>query len=146
MKNSKFIDYINIVCDMLDIENPVVHWKDTLHTPTQKAEYQPDTDALLIAEQDGELDTLFAVTHELRHKWQFENRKDMFDNYKNSAELSITEYNLQSAEVDANAYAVYAMSGIIGIRPTFDDLGKEVVRAIEKRVAEIEIENMELES
>ena len=142
MKIDDFTYHINIICEALNITVPEVRWCDSkiLHTPTQKAEYQPQADVLLITKQDNDLDVLLAITHELRHKWQFTYHKDMFDEYRNSKDLSIKEYNLQAAEVDANAYTVVALGYLIHIRPTFDFIGEEVADAIESRAKDIQDE------
>jgi hypothetical protein len=83
---------------------------------------------------------LHVICHELRHLWQIKNRPDMFDAYIQSDATDIKTYNLQSAEVDANAYSVVAIAFCYNIRPTFDSLGIEVCEAIEKRANEIRSE------
>ena len=128
---------IETACIALNIDKPTVVRKKKLHTDTQLAEFRPDENVICIKDIADDMNLVFAVVHELRHAWQFKNTPDMFKNYQNSAVLSVKAYNLQPAEVDANAYTVIYFGCLYGIRPTFNALGVEVCEAIEKRANEI---------
>ena len=47
---------------------------------------------------------------------------------------SVEEYNLQIAEVDANAFASIVMSDFFSIKPQWNGLSNKVIDAIEKRI------------
>lgn len=90
---------------------------------------------LLILNTDvAELDLLFAIAHELRHAWQFQNRRHWFKNYKEIGEVDFEEYNLQQPEVDANAYATIVMEEVAGMTPQFQGYPPAVKRAIAKEL------------
>lgn len=137
------IENIELFSDALDIDIPAVVFstdKNDYTTPTQRAGYDMNTETLYIRSEDFNPDMLHVICYELRHMWQMKNRPDMFDDYKQSDAIGVNEYNLQPAEVDANAYAVVAIEYCYKIRPTFNALGVEVCEAIEKRANEIRSE------
>ena len=86
---------------------------------------------------ENKADLLFAIAHELRHKYQIDNHKFDFENYKTSTEVTTEEYNLQKEEIDANAYAGVVMMDLFGIKPLFDGLPTKVIQEIEKKIDEI---------
>lgn len=129
--------YVKKICKMLDVRPPKVRYVQELDTPTKMAAYSPEKNTLYVKDSLENYDLLFAIAHELRHLWQSENRKDMFDEYQSSVGLSIEEYNLQEAEVDANAFGMIVMSELFHVTPLFDGQTEEVKQAIQNRAKEI---------
>lgn len=80
-----------------------------------------------------DLDFIYAIAHELRHIWQMENqKKKYFQNYKTRNELSVDDYNLQPAEIDAHAYALCVLSEL-GVMPLFKGYSDRVKEKIYSR-------------
>lgn len=80
--------------------------------------------------------TSFSIAHELRHIWQIKyNEKFYLETYK-TIDLcySVEEYNLQPAEIDANAFAYIVMVDFFGIKPLFNGLSDTVKSKIMERV------------
>ena len=92
---------------------------------------------IAISEYDNILDALFAVCHELRHVYQSIHYPDMFESYQELGTLSQTEYNLQTAEIDANAYASIFIERHFGVSPLFNGYSAKVKAEIKKRKSEI---------
>ena len=90
-------------------------------------------------EYDNILDALFAVCHELRHVYQSIHYPDMFESYQELGTLSQTEYNLQTAEIDANAYASLFIELHFGMSPLFNGYSAKVKAEIENRKSEIKV-------
>lgn len=128
---------IKEICEDLDIEPPAVEIVDRLDTATKLAAYNPDDNIIYIRKASDMRDTLFAVAHELRHVWQLRNEPDMFAAYRDSASLPIAKYNLQPAEIDANAYAMLFMVQRYGVAPQFNGLSPKAKRMIRDRATEI---------
>ena len=70
---------------------------------------------------------LFAVAHELRHKWQhITDDKRFFDDYKPRSMFdSADEYNLQLAEIDAQAFGVLVMVLLYQLEITLNGLSQK---------------------
>ncbi|MFQ9429854.1 MAG: hypothetical protein ACLR1S_01300 [Ruminococcus bicirculans (ex Wegman et al. 2014)] len=132
-----YSEFIEIVCSNLKITKPIVEEVLFLHTPTQLAEYVPADNALKYRMDKMPLDIMFAIAHELRHKWQAENCPEIFQDYVNSTEIGTEQYNLQSAEIDANAYAMVIMESGFGITPQFKELSEKVKKKKSLRANEI---------
>ena len=75
-------------------------------TKTELATYFPAEDTIVLNNQVPKSHLFFAVSHELRHQWQMLNNFEFFfSDYKELDECnSPLEYDLQIAEVDANAF------------------------------------------
>ena len=112
-----YSEFIEIVCSNLKITKPIVEEVLFLHTPTQLAEYVPADNVLKYRIGKMPLDIMFAIAHELRHKWQAENCPEIFQDYVNSTEIGMEQYNLQNAEIDANAYAMVIMESGFEVNP-----------------------------
>lgn len=82
-------------------------------------------------------DALFAVCHELRHVYQSIHYPDMFKSYQELGTLDTESYNLQEAEIDANAYASLFIELHFGVSPLFNGYSAKVKAAIKKRKSEI---------
>ena len=76
-----YIQFIEIICNDLEIEKPLVEEVLFLHTPTQLAEYIPSDNILKYRPGKIPLDTMFSIAHELRHIWQMKNCPEIFQNY-----------------------------------------------------------------
>ena len=110
--NERIQELIENICDDLEIDVPTVS-NDTSMFPTSTTMAIADVEAytIYIREQKTNPDVVFAIIHELRHLWQWKTDKmTYFDGYKKSTELSIEEYNLQIAEIDANAYGAVVIN------------------------------------
>ena len=136
-------DFINDICDILDIPIPSVSF-DTFNfsTDTMMAQCNSDGTTIFIKKFDKpNPDQLFSIAHELRHIWQIENYHDLFfSNYQTVDIIGTEKYNLQLAEVDANAFASIIMVDFFHLQPQYHGLSNSVVFAIKKRIDEITIE------
>lgn len=135
-------EFINEICEVLSIPVPKISYDTSVF----------DTDTTLaICKKDGKIihlrkydepnpDLLFSIAHELRHIWQIKNDEEYYlGNYKNASECAdYEEYNLQIAELDANAFGAIAMIQFFRIRPTFDSLSDETTNKIYDRAREID--------
>lgn len=81
-------------------------------------------------------DYLFSIAHELRHIYQFQTDKQFYlSDYKPSDECSsVDEYNLQMAEVDANAFASIIMADFFSVKPRWNGLSAAVIDSINNRI------------
>ena len=103
----KVDDLIKIACEELNIDVPTIRFGN-MPTPTLKALYSPFNDSLMLSDDSIDKDSIFYITHELRHKWQWINHPEWFNRYKKAEDCeSIDEYNEQLPEIDAHAYATY---------------------------------------
>ena len=85
-------------------------------------------------------DVLFAVCHELRHVWQIYNQPEMFNSYVEIGNINLEEYNLQPAEIDANAFAAVCMEEWFGVTPLFEGYSDKVKNKIRNRVGKLKQE------
>lgn len=76
-----YIQFIEIICNDLEIEKPLMKEVLFLHTPTQLAEYIPSDNILKYRSGKIPLDTMFSIAHELRHIWQMKNCPEIFHSY-----------------------------------------------------------------
>lgn len=127
------------ICAALDIEAPEIQFSTNVPDgSTVLAWLCEDDDTVHVREGvDNIHDICFALAHELRHVWQRKNTA-FFDGYKPSKECeSLTEYNLQLAEIDANAYAALVMVSAFGVKPLFNGLPDEVKTEIYTRMNDL---------
>lgn len=83
-------------------------------------------------------DFFFAIAHELRHIWQIKNEPlKYFANYKEANKVTLREYNLQLAELDANAFGVIVMADFASAQPQFNGLDDDIKVKIFERAREI---------
>nr|DAG52895.1 MAG TPA: PolyVal Metallopeptidase superfamily domain [Caudoviricetes sp.] len=130
-------NYINNICDILNITTPIISFDvSNFQTHTMMAQCNVSGDTIYLRKVNLNPDYLFAIAHELRHIWQIRtNKSKFFDHYKpredcNSAE----EYNLQLAEVDANAFAAIIMTNYFHLQPQWNGLTNKVIKAINARI------------
>lgn len=129
--------FIHDLCNLLNIECPSISL-DTSNFPsdTMMAQCSPDGSTIYLRKFDRpNPDQLFSIAHELRHIWQIKTNKELFfSSYKPVNDLSIEEYNLQIAEVDANAFAGIVMVDIFRLKPTFKDVPESVRNKVYDRM------------
>lgn len=131
--------YISDVCKNLGIKCPIIIYTSNLQTDTTMVQYNLEQNEIMIPPIDDlSHDYLFAIAHELRHAWQKQDDPEwFFANYKPSTELDNESYNLQFAEIDANAYAAIVIENIFHLSPQWNNLTDRVVFEIERRMDQI---------
>lgn len=142
MNNSGNIkDVIKLICELLKISKPEIVVSSELPTDTLFACFFPETNKIFVKSNTFTPDSLFAIAHELRHKYQFVKCPEILSGYKVRTEfINIDDYNKQFAEIDANAFAMFFMENFYDLSPTFDSLSDETYNLICKRCDEIEEE------
>ena len=130
--------FITDICELLDITVPSISY-DISHFPTKTTMAQCElTNNIIYLNKLDKLnpDYLFAIAHELRHIFQYQNDENFYlSNYKTSDNCSsVEEYNLQIAEVDANAFASIIMVEYFHMKPLWNGLSDRVIRAINNRI------------
>lgn len=128
-------EYIEDICEELNISVPEVSF-DTSNFRTKTMMAYCDGKTIFIKPSDKpNPDQLFAIAHELRHLWQLQEDEDYyFHSYKTADEIDNESYNLQIAEVDANAFASVIMNDWFGLQPLYNGLSNKVVSAIKDRI------------
>ena len=133
--------FVKDVCDILEIEPPEIS-TDTSHfsSNTMMAQCSPDGSTIYLKKYDKpNPDQLFAIAHELRHVWQVQNDKQLYFSEYKPVNLcaSVEDYNLQFAEIDANAFAGLVMIDFFHIKPLFQGLPDSVKSKIFERIEEL---------
>lgn len=130
-------NFILNLCSLLNIKCPSISF-DTSNFPsdTTMAQCNPSGDTIYLKKYDNpNPDQLFSIAHELRHIWQMKTNKELFfSNYKPVNVLSVEAYNLQIAEIDANAFAGIVMIDIFHLKPMFKDIPESVKSKIYDRM------------
>ena len=131
-------EYITEICELLNIPVPSISY-DTSHflTETTMAQSELTNNIIHLNKIDKPTpDYLFAIAHELRHIFQYQDDEQFYlSNYKTSDNCSsIEEYNLQIAEVDANAFASIVMVEYFHMQPQWNGLSDKVINAINNRI------------
>ena len=132
-------EFITDICKLLEIPVPSISY-DTSHFPTETtmAQCELTTNTIYLNKLDKpNPDYLFAIAHELRHISQYQNNEQFYlSNYKTSDNCSsVEEYNLQIAEVDANAFASIIMVEYFHMQPQWNGLSDKVISAINDRIS-----------
>lgn len=133
-------EFIRELCAELKIQAPQVVYRDHLLTVSMRAMISSDgTELVLRRSAPKDPDLFFSIAHELRHGWQIAHPElGLLDGYRDRSECStVEEYNLQPAELDANAYAAIVMERYFGLQALFQGLPETVRTAIRKRATEI---------
>lgn len=131
-------EFITDICELLHIPIPSILY-DTSHFPTETtmAQCESTSNTIYLNKLDKpNPDYLFAIAHELRHIWQIQNDEQVyFPTYK-PIDLcsSVEEYNLQIAELDANAFAGLIMINFFHLKPLFEDVPNSVKSKIFERM------------
>lgn len=133
-------NYVKDICSLLKITVPVISY-DTSNFPTDTmmAQCSPDGTIVYIKKYDRlNPDQFFAIAHELRHIWQMKNEPTFLSDYK-PVKLcnSVEEYNLQMAELDANAFAGIVMNELFHLKPLFNAVPESVKSKILERMETI---------
>lgn len=123
-------DFINDICNILNISVPSVSF-DTSNFPTDTmmAQCNPDGSTIYLKKYDKpNPDQFFSIAHELRHIWQIQNDEQMYFSTYKPIDLcsSVEEYNLQIAELDANAFAGLVMIDFFHLKPLLDGIPDSV--------------------
>lgn len=131
-------EFITDICELLEIEVPKISY-DTSHFPTETtlAQCEPTANVIYLTKIDKpNPDYVFSIAHELRHIYQYQtDEKFYLSGYKPPDKCSsVEEYNLQIAEVDANAFASIVMADFFSLKPQWNGLSGKVIDAIEKRI------------
>ncbi len=132
-------EFIAEICELLGIQIPTISY-DTSHFPTETtmAVSAPISNIIYLKKNNNpNFDYMFSIAHELRHIFQYQNdEKFYFANYKPSDKCdSIEEYNLQIAEVDANAFANIIMVEFFHLKPLWNGLSEKVIDSINSRIS-----------
>ncbi len=133
-----FIAFLNEICSILGMEVPVVAY-DTTHFESETTMAQCDFDNYTVYMRPFDKptpDIFFALCHELRHLWQHrEDNSYYFDTYfPRGMFANVEEYNMQIAEIDANAFAGLMMEDFFEITPLFVGLSDRVKACIYDRM------------
>ena len=133
--NSKITEFIKIVCENLNINIPMVEYKQTLGSQTMLAQCSSDGEKIVIKNMLANFDLFFAIAHELRHVWQIRTDKEFYlSDYKTVEHFpNVQKYNMQIAEIDVNAYAGIVMADVFGVFPQWQGLNQKVINAIKER-------------
>lgn len=131
-------NFICGICELLDIPVPSISYDDS-HFPTKTTMAQCELTSNIIYLNKIDKpnpDYLFAIAHELRHIFQYQEDEQFYlSNYKTSDNCSsIEEYNLQIAEVDANAFAAIIMVEYFHLQPKWNGLSDKVINSINNRI------------
>lgn len=130
-------EYITDICKELNIAVPQVSF-DTSNFKTDTMLALCDGNTIYLKYDKPIPDQLFSIAHELRHLWQIQTDNHYyFDNYKPVTDLDIEAYNLQPAEIDANAFASIVMVDYFHLRPLYQNMSDKVISAIQDRIAHI---------
>ena len=137
-------EFINAVCHDLGIRKPLMR-KDDSHfeTPTQLAMLSVENGKKVLylrKRYNDAVTAMFSVAHELRHAYQIDNGSFDFKSYQSSSDSDVRSYNLQEAEIDANAYAYLILYDNFGIEIKLNNLDEDVIRKIKARADAIRYE------
>lgn len=129
---------------MLNIKEPIIKYDtSSFESNTQFASANvKDYIIYLNDKMPNELDIYFAVAHEMRHLWQYQNEswRDTITKHRSNSKLSTQEYNSQAEEVDANAFATYFMINNFNVRPLFNGFNSKMKRKTLNRYFQIKKE------
>lgn len=135
-------DFIDDICDILNISVPSVSF-DTSNfaTDTMMAQVNSSGDTIYLKKYDKpNPDQFFSIAHELRHIWQIQNDEELYFSTYKPIDLcaSVEEYNLQIAELDANAFAGLIMISFFHLEPIFEGVSNSVKAKIFERMNYLE--------
>ena len=136
------INFLNLGLTDIDKPDILILSPEKFDPPTMKACVSSNGKTLLVNDRMLELtpmDTVWVVSHECRHIWQYKNAPEIIENYvPRDAATDLTEYNLQQAEIDANAWACLVLGDLFHQRPLLENaVGEEVWAKIQERMKEI---------
>lgn len=132
-----FDEFITSLCELLGIEKPLMYFDESkFTTKTMMALCDLSGKTIYLRKtKNPSPDEFFAIAHELRHIWQKKDEQLYFASYKPVEQMqSINAYNLQLAEIDANAFAGLIMHSYFHLTPLFKGLSEEVKGKIKERM------------
>ena len=135
-----FEEYMNMICTILQIEKPVIKVDKSVFANSTAMAYFDYKNNILFFPKPlvPSFDAFFAIAHELRHAWQVKTKYAYyFSDYKTRNELSNKEYNLQPAEIDANAFAKLVVFATFEAEPLFKGLDDDIKNKIQKRYEDL---------
>ncbi len=131
-------EFISDICNILNIPVPYVSYNiSNFPTDTMMAQCSPDGCTIYLKKYDKpNPDQFFSIAHELRHVWQIKNNKLLYFSSYKPIDLcsSIEEYNLQIAELDANAFSGLIMINFFHLKPLFKGVPDSVKSKIYERM------------
>lgn len=136
-------EYITKICKILKIQKPTVSYNTSIFISDSiyaQCICEPNYQTIYLKRMETpNPDYLFAIAHELRHIYQYVYNKQFFlSAYKERNKCSsVEEYNLQIAEVDANAFGAIILINTFGLRPQWDGYTDRVIREINHRINDI---------
>lgn len=132
-------NYVKMICGMLEIPMPRVFYSDNALRPGEHARLSQDGKQLYLRKlKTASLDQLFAASCELRREWQRRTDRERYcGSHKPADRLSVRDFSMQPAEVDANAFGAVVCLAFFGVEPVFDELPGVVRSSIESRIDEI---------
>lgn len=131
-------EFVTNVCTVLHVNKPRVTYTDAGYaTKTTLAAISSDGAEIHVRPGMFSPDLFFAIAHELRHVWQKQYKPDILWGYRSSDRISTEEYNLQPAEIDANAFAAVIVVKTFRIKPLFQNQTERVKNRIYNRMSEI---------
>lgn len=135
--------FIYEICEILNIQVPSISYDTTnFQSNTMMAQCNSSGSTIYLKKYNKpNPDQLFAIAHELRHVWQIKNNYELyFSNYKTINKLNVNEYNLQIAEIDANAFASIIMIDFFHLQQQYKNMSSDMIIAIKNRMKKIAIE------
>lgn len=149
LRVNRFMQFISEICDILNIREPDISFDCSMfprRTTLAMADIKNrvlhlrQNAAEVVTVAGGVLDVslCFSISHELRHIWQADTALDYWFRDYSSGSSDINAYNLQRAEIDANAFADMACIALFGVETIFVDMSPEVGQKIVERRRELE--------
>ena len=130
-------EFISDICDMLNIPIPILSFDTSkFTTDTMMAQCSPDGSTIYLKKYDEpNPDQLFSIAHELRHIWQIKKFQNLyFSDYLTVDIIGTEKYNLQPAEIDANAFAGLVMIDFFNLKPLFEGIPNSIKTKIYERI------------
>ena len=101
--------------------------------------FTPSERTIHIKNDLSDKDYIFVLSHEMRHVYQ-EEKGLIKQDYKKRNETTLSDYNKQENEIDANAFAMVILFNVQGIVPSFENLDQAAITKIKARAKEIKKE------
>lgn len=131
-------EFILAICDVLNITPPTILYDTSnFQTDTMMAQCSPDGSTIYLKKYDKpNPDQFFSIAHELRHIWQMKNNEQLYFSKYKPIDMCTSgeEYNLQIAELDANAFAGLVMIDFFHLKPLFEGIPDSVKSKLFERM------------
>lgn len=123
-----------IISAVLKTSLPIIDISDDY----EYSEYIPGENRMHIQGSKEHNEVVFRLAHEMRHKWQWENERELyFSDYEELGETSIENYGKQKAEIDANAFAMIISAKLLDDIPVFKEYPYDEKKQIFDRAQEL---------